>query len=154
MDHPRIKLKRTKKFGLGVFATGLIRKGELVARFDGQFYNDDFDEWTDDLRNHTIQCDKALWRDSKGVARYLNHSCEPNCGIKRRFDVVAMRDIKKGEHITWDYEMTERSTWWQMRCRCGSPDCRKRIGDYRNMPKPVREKYKGYISSWLTRKKK
>lgn len=149
MDNPKARVKNTKKFGRGVFAREPIRKGEEIASFDGAFLDDDFEPWTEDLLNHTIQCGKTLWRDSAGFARLLNHSCEPNCGIKGKYKVVAMRDIAKGEHLTWDYEMTERSTWWKMRCKCGSPLCRKRIGDYGNMPRSVRAKYKGYISTWL-----
>jgi hypothetical protein len=67
------------------------------------------------------------------------------------FKVVAMRDIAKGEQITWDYEMTEMNPTWRMRCRCGSPLCRKIIGHHKRMPKKIREKYKGYISKWLLR---
>lgn len=154
MDNRKAVVRQTKKFGRGVFANARIRKGEEIASFDGPFFDDDFDEWTDDLRNHAIQCGKTMWRDSKGIARLINHSCDPNCGIKGRFKIVAMRDIEKGEHITWDYEMTERSTWWKMRCRCGSPLCRKKIGDFKNMPRAVRAKYRGFLSTWLTRKNK
>jgi len=149
-DNPKIALRRTKKYGKGVYAEKAIRKGEVIAVFDGPIYDAHFDEWTDDLRNHTIQFAADKWRDSTGVARFLNHSCDPNCGIKGLFKVVAMRAIKKGEQITWDYEMTEKSDWWKMTCRCGSPLCRKKIGNYKNMPREVRQKYKGYISKWLT----
>lgn len=152
MDSRKVKVKRTKKYGLGVFATKTIRKGELIASFDGPIYGW-YDYWTDDLYNHAIQFERRRWRDSKGIARLINHSCDPNCGIKRRFDVVAMRDIKKGEHLTWDYEMTEKNPNWKMRCKCGSDLCRKVIGDHRRMPKEIRKKYAGYISSWLLKKK-
>ena len=149
MDNPKVIVVKTKKYGKGVFADKLIKKGEIVATFDGKIYDDDFDDWTPDLLNHTIQFAKAKWRDSKGVARYLNHSCDPNCGIKKLFKVVAMRDIQPGEEITWDYEMTEKSDWWKLKCKCGTPICRKVIGNYRNMPRKIRQKYQGYISDWL-----
>lgn len=152
MDNPKAIVHQTKKYGRGVYALKPIKKGELIAAFDGKIYDDDFDEWTPDLLNHCIQIDKACWRDSKGIARYLNHSCDPNCGIKGRFKVVAMRDIEQGEEITWDYEMTEKSNWWKLKCKCGSPLCRKVIGNYTNMPKRIREKYKGYISDWLIKR--
>ncbi len=151
-DNPKIFLRRTKKYGQGVYAREPIKKGEVVAVYDGPFYDNEFDGWTPDLLGHTIQCGKALWRDSKGVARYVNHSCDPNCGIKGRFKIKAMRDIAAGEQITWDYEMTEKSWWWRMRCRCGSSICRKVIGTYSNMPQSIRRKYKGFISTWLTQK--
>lgn len=153
MDNPKAIVKRTRKFGRGVFAKAPIRKGEIIAEFDGEFIDADFEEWTEDLLNHVIQYDKEAWRDSKGIARFINHSCEPNCGIRGLFMVVAMRDIEKGEQITWDYEMTERNEWgWKMRCRCGHLTCRKVIGDYRNMPRSIRKKYTGYISEWLVKR--
>jgi hypothetical protein len=136
-----------------VFAKSVIQKGEVIAAFDGKIYDDDFEPWTEDLLNHAIQFGKAIWRDSNGIARLINHSCDPNCGIKDLFKIVAMRKIEAGEHITWDYEMTERNDWgWKMKCKCGSPLCRKTIGDYRNMPIPIRKKYGKYISSWLRKR--
>lgn len=153
MDNRKVAVKRTKKYGRGVFALAPIRQGEVIAVFDGKIYDDDYAPWTKDLQTHTIQFGPAIWRDSKGCARYINHSCDPNCGIKGLFKVVAMRPIEKGEQITWDYEMTEKSDWWQMKCKCGSPLCRKVIGNYKNMPKAIRKKYKGYISDWLVKKK-
>lgn len=150
MDSAKIFVKRTKKYGKGVYAIQKIKKGTIVAEFDGPIYDQKFDNWTNDLRNHTIQFAKNKWRDSKGVARFINHSCDPNCGIKKLFKIVAMRTIEKGEQITWDYEMTERSWWWRMKCRCGSPLCRRQIGNFNRMPIAVRKKYEGYISEWLT----
>ena len=151
-DHPHCVVRTKRGFGRAVYAKAPIRAGETVAVFDGPFLDENFTDWTDDLRNHAIQYAKNAWRDSIGIARYVNHSCEPNCGIKNYFSVVAMRDIAKGEQITWDYEMTEKSTWWRMHCRCGTPSCRGKIGNYANMPRAVRAKYKGFISEWLTKK--
>src|SRR5947208_2344787 len=109
MDSPKIYLKNTRKFGKGVYTRKPIKRGEVVARFDGQRYDGRFKSWTQELLTHTIQYGLSLWRDSKGLARYMNHSCEPNCGIRGLFRVVAMRDIAANEQLTWDYEMTEKS---------------------------------------------
>lgn len=152
MDNSKIYVKNTRKYGKGVFAKQAIRKGEVIAIFDGPIYDDIFDGWTEDLLNHTIQFGKTLWRDSSGVARRINHSCDPNCGIKDLFKVVAMRRIEPGEEITFDYEMTEKSDWWRLHCQCGSPLCRKKIGNFKNMPRSVRNRYAGYISEWLLQK--
>lgn len=143
---------RKNKFGKAVFAVRKINKGECVAVFDGPIYDDLFDGWTQDLLSHAIQIGPQLWRDSLGLARYINHSCNPNCGIKKKIQITAMRTILPGEEITWDYEMTEKSDWFKMRCGCGSETCRKVIGNYKNMPLHIRKKYKGFISEWLTKK--
>lgn len=153
MDNPKVKVKRSKKFGRGVYATRTIRKGERIASFDGPFYGDR-DHWTNDMYNHAIQFSPRRWRDSKGVARLINHSCDPNCGIRRLFDVVAMRTIRPGEQITWDYEMTEKNPDWRLKCKCGSPLCRRIIGDHRNMPPAIRKKYGTYVSAWLRKRPK
>lgn len=149
MDNPNLYLKNTKKFGKGVFTRKKIKRGQLVAAFDGKRYDGRFKAWTKDLLTHTIQYGPSHWRDSKGLARYMNHSCAPNCGIRGLFRVVAMREIQAGEHLTWDYEMTEKSDWYRLRCRCNSSKCRKVIGHHDRMPADVRESYKGYLSSWL-----
>lgn len=152
MDSRKVAVRRTRKYGQGVFAIAPIRKGEIIAAFDGKRFDNDFEGWTDDLLNHAIQYGPGQWRDSKGIARLINHSCDPNCGIRDLFKVVAMRSIAPGEQITWDYEMTEKSSWWRMRCRCGTALCRKYIGNYTNMPRAVRKRYAGYISEWLLRR--
>ncbi len=151
LDNRKVFVRKTKKYGKAVFANQTIKKGEVIAAFDGDRFDNDFEPWTKDLYNHAIQYGKTNWRDSKGLARWINHSCEPNCGIKKYFKVVAMRKIEKGEEITWDYEMTEKNKHWKMKCRCGSSQCRKVIGNYSNMSKSVRKKYEGYISEWLLR---
>jgi uncharacterized protein len=152
VDSRKVIVRKTKKYGQGVFAKANISKGEVIGVFDGPIISGDYQYWNDDLYLHAIQIGPDTWRDSNGIARLINHSCDPNCGIKRLNHVVAMRDIEKGEEITWDYEMTEKNPYWKMRCRCGSPECRKVIGNYKNMPKTIREKYRGYISAWLTGK--
>lgn len=149
MDNPKVEIKETPNRGRGVFAKEPIKKDEIIAEFDGEIYDYDYPNWTDELEDHCIQFEENKWRDSKGIARLINHSCEPNCGIKNLFQIVAMRDIKKGEEITWDYEMTENYPEWSMECRCGSKNCRKIIGRYDNMPEEVKANYSGYISEWL-----
>jgi len=147
--------RATSNFGGGLFATSDIAPGAIVACFDVDYWN--WDESVSDLpndspdytRDHTIQYAPGKSRDSDtGLGRYANHSCDPNCGIKNYFDLVAMRPIAKGEQITWDYAMTENNDWFMI-CRCGSPRCRKMITGYRNLPPEFREAYKGFISQWL-----
>lgn len=150
MDNQKAVVKKTKHQGLAVFAKADIEKGEIIAMFDGNIYDENFNGWNDEIRDHVIQFAESKWRESKGIARSLNHSCEPNCGIKDLFKVVTMRDIKAGEELRWDYEMTEKNNYgWRMKCRCGTKLCRVEIGSFDNMPIETRKKYKGYISEWL-----
>jgi hypothetical protein len=150
MDNPKIERKQSPLGGFGIFAREPIAAGEVIAEFDGEIYPFQHVGWTEDLLNHTIQFERHRFRDATGLARSINHSCEPNCGIKRLFQIVAMRALEPGEEATFDYEMTEDSEWWRMRCQCGKPACRQIIGAYRNLPPEVRARYAGFISEWLT----
>ena len=155
MDNPKAVVRRAPGKGQGVFAAASIKKGEEVAAFDGRILGWRSKVWDsnpNDIINHAIQIAERKWRDSAGIARVLNHSCEPNCGIKDLFTLVAMRDIEAGEELTWDYEMTEDHPWWRMDCRCRTKSCRKVIGAHGNMPVATRKKYDGYISKWLVHK--
>ncbi len=115
MDNPKVIIKETGKYGKGLFAAEKIFKDEIIAEFNGKIY-DSNTKWTKELENHVIQFAKDKWKDSNGTARLINHSCEPNCGIKDLFKLVVMRDILPGEELTFDYEMTENHTW-RMECK-------------------------------------
>lgn len=61
----------------------------------------------------------------ENIAKYINHACDPNCYIdiiKHRIWVYALRDIKKGEELSYDYGF-ERTGWHERPCRCRSEPC-------------------------------
>lgn len=153
VENQNIVVKDTGKYGKGLFASRGTKKGEVIADFsDGGIYEaENCLDLPKEVADHAVQFAEHKWIDTKGIGRYANHSCEPNCGIKDKFIVVAMRDIGKDEEVTWDYEMTEDSNW-RMNCHCGSHSCRKIIGAYKNMPKSAKDKYRGFISQWLIEK--
>lgn len=151
MDNQKVSVGHNR-FGNCLIAAADLAKDEVIAEFDGPEYT--ADKATDlpkDIADHAIQFEEHKWRDSNGIARLVNHSCEPNVGIKDLFTLVAMRDIKKGEELLWDYDMTEDSDW-RLGCLCFTPSCRKVIGAFGQTPPEVRERYKGYISDWLVKK--
>mgnify|MGYP006106350653 FL=1 len=61
------------------------------------------------------------------TARLINHSCDPNCEVldisKTKIWVTAMRDIKKGEELSYDYGFGFDSNYKDHKCRCGSKNC-------------------------------
>ena len=112
------------KFGKCVLTIAEIPKGAIVAVFDGKIY--EARKCTDlpkDIADHAIQIGEHTYQDSKGIARFINHSCTPNCGVHGLNKIVTMRDIHPGEELTWDYAMTEDSDW-RVKCECGSHECR------------------------------
>lgn len=153
MDNLKVSIGNNR-FGKCLIANDDIAQGEIIAEFDGDIF--EAEKCTDlpkDIADHAIQFEEHKWKESNGIARFINHSCEPNCGIKNLFNLVTMREIKKGGELTWDYDMTEDSNW-RLECECGTPSCRKVIGAFSLLPLETKEKYRGYISDWLVKKYK
>jgi SET domain-containing protein len=59
------------------------------------------------------------------MARYINHSCDPNCEVEKTNDIlwiVALRDIKEGEELSYDYGYTLEH-YKDNPCNCGAKNC-------------------------------
>jgi hypothetical protein len=89
-----------------------------------------------------------------GFMALVNHSCNPNCGIKVNeagaHDYVAMRDIEPGDEVTFDYAMQNYTIGhFPSRCLCGSSECRGMIGGWVDLPKYRRKHYEGYVAPYL-----
>ncbi len=145
----KIILKKSKIHGTGIFANKDIKKGETVLIIRGHKIfqinknkKDSFNgpDW--------IGIDKNKWIDPIIPAKKLNHSCNPNSGIKGKVKVVAIDDIKKDEEITIDYSITEIDNFWYMKCSCGSHNCRKEIRSVQFLPKRIYNKYNPNIPTF------
>jgi len=59
------------------------------------------------------------------TARYINHSCDPNCEVEKTYDtlwIVALRDIKEGEELSFNYGYTLEH-YKDNPCTCGAQNC-------------------------------
>ncbi|MEO5596328.1 MAG: SET domain-containing protein-lysine N-methyltransferase [Lysobacteraceae bacterium] len=143
----KIVARRSSIHGNGVFAAEAIRKGERLVQYQGRLrsHEEVDDEYADlDETGHTflftLNDDYVIDANTDGnVARWINHSCKPNCEAvvvedddgdrsKDRVFIEAMRAIKPDEELTYNYGITlatrhtpaEKKLW---ACRCGSPKC-------------------------------
>lgn len=139
--------------GKGVFAIDQVEAGEVVAIYDGPEFDSRGLSWTPDLLAHAIQIGPTTFKDSIGIARYINHSCSPNCGIAGSDQIITMRIVKAGEELTWDYAMTEDNRW-RMVCKCSSPNCRGVVGSFVDLTEQQRKEYQGFVALWLVEKYK
>jgi SET domain-containing protein len=96
-----------------------------------------------------IGVDKNQWIDPQKPAKFLNHSCNPNSGMKGKFTLVALRHIKQGEEITIDYSIIEGDPRWEMKCSCGEKNCRGLIQSIHSLPRIQYDKYLPYISTYF-----
>ena len=130
--------------GLGAFATRPIPEGMRLIEYAGERLTPAQAEArypdVEGERHHTflfaidddVVIDAAVGGNE---ARFINHSCEPNCDAVidgGRIWIDALRDIEPGEELAYDYayELVERHTPAAKRrfpCHCGAVRCRGTI---------------------------
>eukprot|EP01114_Cavostelium_apophysatum_P010980 TRINITY_DN2513_c0_g1_i2.p1 TRINITY_DN2513_c0_g1~~TRINITY_DN2513_c0_g1_i2.p1 ORF type:complete len:182 (+),score=15.32 TRINITY_DN2513_c0_g1_i2:113-658(+) len=88
---------------------------------------------------------------------YVNHCCDGNMWYdpvgESDYQLIAIRDIKKGEELTYDYALTEADdTFLIPNCLCGKSACRKTITgrDYQN--KDLQKKYAGHFLPYVQKR--
>ncbi len=99
-DSQKAFVKDTERYGKGVFAKEPIKKGEVIAVFDGDIY--EADKCSDlpnqlplKVRDHAIQVAENRWQDSNGFGRFMNHSCEPNWNERQKHCCSNARHIDR-----------------------------------------------------------
>ncbi len=144
-----ICVKVTPDRGTGVFASRDIKKDEVIAEFKGPRVKfDDMEGIPREVWDHLFNVGVNEYIIPKEPIVRTNHSCDPNAGIVKDVQLVAMRDIAKGEEVTFDYS-TITADNWELECRCGSPSCRKVIGNYADLSDELKKKYGKYTPDWI-----
>jgi hypothetical protein len=132
----KVETKETQGSGNGLFAMEDIKKGDYIIEYVGRIVNKE----QDNVYGMKIS-DMDLWidpRKSTGcLAKYMNHSCEPNCNLEQwavdglpRMCFFAIEDIKSGEELTFDYNWELKAVSKDMfvksatKCKCWKPKCR------------------------------
>lgn len=152
----KTEVRQSGTDGVGTFAKEKIKKGEVVFIRGGHiltrdtvFYYHKIDGyWPIDDYYVLGAKDK---KEFKQVKIYVNHSCDPNCGLRGEITGVAMRDIEVGEEITMDYAMLDNEEH-TFECNCGSVNCRHIITGYDWKIKELQKKYNKYFASYLREK--
>lgn len=133
MTHSHTVIKKTLNKGLGLFASKLIKKGEIVWN-DSDLIHQKYSK--EELKNLPKKISRlAYWDgthytiDTDDPGNYMNHSCNPNCWWENG-SLVAKRNIPNGSEVTYDYATTDIygiNGKKYLVCRCGSENCRKII---------------------------
>lgn len=144
MEKPRAKLVvKQGTHGRGTFTEEPIAAGEFIVRFTGPLLR--YAETTRDTLALQIGPDLYIGA-SGGPDDFINHSCDPNAGIRiegTTAELFAIRGIAAGEEILFDYSTIFDEDDFTMTCLCGSPGCRKLIADGKYLPEEVWRKYAG-----------
>ena len=133
---PRIRRKKSKLHGFGVFAVDQIPKNKRIIDYAGELITNKQSENREDryLKKGCIwvfRVNRYWSRDANvggNVARFINHACRPNCWIDvdaktRTIWIRAARTIASGEELTYDYNTEGDKT---IPCRC-RPGCKTRL---------------------------
>src|SRR5438094_2613034 len=149
--------KRTSSIeGRGLFASHAISAGEVVAVKGGAIMDSAaFALVRDQVSPAEIQIEDDLYIVPRTAAEVetnilcLNHSCNPNVGVRGQITFVAMHHIPADTELTIDYAMIDGDPSERMECSCGAPECRHFItGDDWRSPQ-LRHRYRGYFSRYL-----
>jgi len=152
MPKPKYYVARTKSTGRGLFAARRLRPGEKIFAVKGSVMRDAYGP--NYLIGKTWLClsrGKWLAPTRQSPWFYINHSCQPNCGLRGTVTVVPMKPIPPGAELTIDYSTTEEDPYWRMRCGCGSKNCRGVIRSVSFLPEALARKYWPYIPRYLQR---
>ena len=122
--HPNAETRPTATKGIGVFAVAPIPANTTVAGFGGRVVDGkELASLGEAVRIHALQIDDDLFLASTppfDPADYVNHSCDPNCGIVGSVLLVTMRDVAAGEELCFDYAMTDSDDYDMFGCDCGT----------------------------------
>ena len=95
------------RLGYGLYARQRFSQGEFVAEYTGRLIST---KKADALTTrYLFEIDKNWTIDGSprsNIARYMNHSCDPNCEtdiVGGKILITALRDIEIGEELTFDY---------------------------------------------------
>lgn len=137
----------TPNKGFGVFAKKYIPKGTDLAEYLGVVISKD--NYLEKLKlraNHHnlemsyfgIQLTPQYYLDGRnfgGMARTINHSCDPNCQVAAvtvdgiyRLKITSIKDIAQDEEVTFDYDSEVHEGLVGTKCHCASANCRGFIG--------------------------
>tara|TARA_B100001250_G_C19747382_1_gene765997 strand:- start:320 stop:805 length:486 start_codon:yes stop_codon:yes gene_type:complete len=136
------KVNKSRIHGTGVYATKNISKDKKIIQYIGERINKKEGDKRSELRLkkylhskktgsvYIFELNKKYDIDGSPLynkARYINHSCNPNCEVNIFNDEIwisSVKRIKKGEELTYDYGYSfDKDDYKDHECKCGSKNC-------------------------------
>jgi uncharacterized protein len=154
----KTRIGKSPIHGRGLFASRPIRKGEIVAIKGGHILDRRaLSRVRRRIAASYVQIDDLFYIGALRSAEvalnkiFINHSCEPNLGIRGQITFVARRAIKTDEELTYDWAMEENAPA-VTRCRCGARRCRGTLTGQDWKIASIRKRYRGYFSAYIEQK--
>ncbi|XP_038654347.1 histone-lysine N-methyltransferase 2C isoform X4 [Scyliorhinus canicula] len=136
-----VYLARSRIQGLGLYAARDIEKHTMVIEYIGTIIRNEVANRREKLYEsqnrgvYMFRIDSDHVIDATltgGPARYINHSCAPNCVAEvvtfekgHKIIISSNRRIQKGEELSYDYKFDFEDDQHKIPCHCGAVNCRK-----------------------------
>ncbi len=153
---PKLETRNRPDIGEeGIYALEPLAKDDLLIVWGGDIVDEnELRQLPDALKKMTAQVEEGLFQVSRQPASgdHINHSCDPNAGMRGQIAIVAMRPIAAGVEVCIDYAMVDGTPYDEFDCACGAAACRGHItGDDWQRPE-LWQRYAGYFSPYLQRR--
>ena len=126
--------------GWGLVTVNGVTKGDMIQEYVGEIIDEKTKEsrlmaWSRDHPNdpnfYVMHLEPGWYIDAREVAnqaRFINHSCDPNCKLvpinvagRMRVSIVCIKDVPPGGFLAYDYG---KNFFTKFTCRCGATNCR------------------------------
>ncbi|KAI1355050.1 hypothetical protein F5Y01DRAFT_272177 [Xylaria sp. FL0043] len=137
-----VKFARSAIHNWGLYAMENINKDDMIIEYVGEQVRQQISEIRENRylksgigSSYLFRIDDSTVIDATkkgGIARFINHSCMPNCTAKiikvegsKRIVIYALRDIAQNEELTYDYKFErEIGSLDRIPCLCGTAACK------------------------------
>ena len=127
------KIKKSNIDNRGLYAATNIKRNTKIIEYKGKIITSKQSETNPKFDNgkaiYLFNINKRFDLDGDykfNTARLINHSCDPNCevfGSGLKVWVYAMKNIKKGEELSYDYGFSFDEDYKNYPCKCRSRNC-------------------------------
>ena len=138
---------RAGAIGKGLFTARRYDRGATIMRIPGKIVAADV-LWDvgGTFADNCFRFGPETYLDPRdGPGRFLNHSCEPNAGVRKlnnRLYLFAAVGIPSGREVVIDYStILGDDDIWTMRCHCGCGGCRRTIRRFGALPEATKSRY-------------
>lgn len=141
MTNEYMDVRKSNIHSTGVFAKKFIPKGTRITEYIGdKLTKEEADKRLDDTHNASRKDAKCAatyifeinneydidGNVPENDARFINHSCDPNCEvdiIEDKIWIDAIKDIQEGEELCYDYGFDFDEDFHEHPCKCGAKNC-------------------------------
>lgn len=149
----KVEIRSSSIDGRGMFAKETIFPNEIVFVKGGHILSKN-DIYSSSVVNSYLQISDEYYLgaisavEEEMIKLFINHSCDPNCGLHGEISFVAIKEIAQGEELTIDYAFVDNEIY-SFECHCGSSKCRFVITGFDWKIKSIQCAYYPYFAQYL-----